>query len=54
MRLPSLLPIGLGAKSGDFKALYLDTFQRIVIRNEDIQSGARLAGQAAAGDHGRK
>jgi multiple sugar transport system substrate-binding protein len=36
--LPALVPIGLGAKSGDFKALYMDTFQRIVIRNEDIQS----------------
>jgi multiple sugar transport system substrate-binding protein len=35
--LPALVPIGLGQKSGDFKALYMDTFQRIVIKNEEIQ-----------------
>jgi multiple sugar transport system substrate-binding protein len=34
--LPALVPIGLGAKSGDFKALYMDTFQRIIIRGEEI------------------
>jgi multiple sugar transport system substrate-binding protein len=36
--LPSLLPVGLGAKSGDFNAVYIDTFQRIVLKNEDIQT----------------
>lgn len=36
--LPSLLPIGLGAKGGDFNNVYLDTFQRIVLKNEDIQT----------------
>ncbi len=34
----SLLPIGLGAKGGDFNNVFLDTFQRIVLKNEDIQS----------------
>src|SRR5213080_3314935 len=32
--VPSLLPIGLGAKNGDFNNVYLDTFQRIVLKNE--------------------
>ena len=36
--LPSLLPIGLGAKGGEFNKVYLDTFTRIVLRNEPIQS----------------
>lgn len=36
--LPALLPIGLGAKAGDFKAVYMDTFQRVVISGEDAQS----------------
>jgi multiple sugar transport system substrate-binding protein len=35
--LVSLLPIGLGAKGGDFNNVYLDTFQRIVLKNEEIQ-----------------
>jgi multiple sugar transport system substrate-binding protein len=35
--LPALLPIGLGAKSGDFKAVFMDTFQRIIIKGEEIQ-----------------
>jgi multiple sugar transport system substrate-binding protein len=35
--LVSLLPIGLGAKSGDFNNVYLETFQRIVLKNEPIQ-----------------
>jgi multiple sugar transport system substrate-binding protein len=34
----SLLPIGLGAKGGDFNNVFLDTFQRIVLKNEDIQT----------------
>jgi multiple sugar transport system substrate-binding protein len=36
--LPSLLPIGLGSKGGDFNNIYLDTFQRIVLKNEDIKT----------------
>ena len=42
--LVSLLPIGLGAKGGEFNKAYVDTFQRIVLRNEDIK--AVLASQA--------
>ncbi len=30
----SLLPVGLGAKGGEFNKVYMDTFQRIVLRNE--------------------
>jgi len=33
----ALLPIGLGAKGGEFNKVQLDTFQRIVIKGEDIQ-----------------
>jgi multiple sugar transport system substrate-binding protein len=36
--LVSLLPIGLGAKGGEFNKVYVDTFQRIVLRNEDIKT----------------
>jgi len=33
----ALLPVGLGAKGGEFNKVQLDTFQRIVIKGEDIQ-----------------
>ena len=33
----ALLPIGLGAKGGEFNKVQLDTFQRIIIKGEDIQ-----------------
>ena len=33
----ALLPIGLGAKGGEFNKVQLDSFQRIVIKGEDIQ-----------------
>jgi multiple sugar transport system substrate-binding protein len=36
--LPSLLPIGLGAKGGEFNKVYLDSFTRIVLRNESAQA----------------
>ncbi len=36
--LVSLLPIGLGAKGGDFNTVYLDTFQRIIVKGEDVQT----------------
>jgi multiple sugar transport system substrate-binding protein len=35
--LPSLLPIGLGAKGGEFNKVYMDAFQRIVLRGEPIK-----------------
>jgi multiple sugar transport system substrate-binding protein len=34
---PSLLPVGLGAKSGEFNKVYLDTMSRIVLNNEPVQ-----------------
>jgi multiple sugar transport system substrate-binding protein len=34
----SLLPVGLGAKGGEFNKVYMDTFQRIVQRNEPVKS----------------
>jgi len=34
----SLLPTGLGAKNGEFNKAFIDTFQRIVLRNEDIRT----------------
>ncbi len=42
--LPSLLPVGLGAKGGEFNKVYRDTFQLIVIRGADIRD--TLARQA--------
>lgn len=36
--VPSLLPIGLGSKGGDFNKVYIDVFTRIILRNEDIKS----------------
>jgi multiple sugar transport system substrate-binding protein len=33
----ALLPIGLGAKGGEFNKVQLDTFQRIIVKGEDIQ-----------------
>jgi multiple sugar transport system substrate-binding protein len=35
--LESLLPVGLGAESGNFSRVYTDTFVRIVVRGENIQ-----------------
>jgi multiple sugar transport system substrate-binding protein len=32
--LPSLLPIGLGAKNNEFNNVYFETFRRIVINNQ--------------------
>lgn len=34
--LPALLPVGLGAKGGEFNKIYRDAFTRIVLKNEDI------------------
>lgn len=36
--LPSLLPVGLGTSAGDFNKVYTDTFTRIILKNEDIQT----------------
>lgn len=32
----SLLPVGLGDKGGEFNKVYMDAFQRIVLRNEPV------------------
>ncbi len=45
--LPALLPIGLGTEGGNFSTIFRDTFTRVVIRNENVQSvlndqGAKL------------
>ncbi len=36
--VPSLLPVGLGAQGNEFNKVFIDTFTRIVINNEDVQS----------------
>jgi multiple sugar transport system substrate-binding protein len=34
----ALLPVGLGAKGGEFNKVYFDTFQRIVLRGESVKT----------------
>jgi multiple sugar transport system substrate-binding protein len=46
--IPALLPVGLGAKSGAFDKIYLDTFQRIVLRGEDPRGVLDRQGEALA------
>lgn len=36
--IPSLLPIGLGARGGELNQIYRDTFTRVVLNGEDIQT----------------
>ncbi|HET6315803.1 MAG TPA: ABC transporter substrate-binding protein [Chloroflexota bacterium] len=47
--LVSLLPIGLGAKGGDFNNVYLDTFQRIIIKGEEVQTVLDAQGKTLQG-----
>jgi multiple sugar transport system substrate-binding protein len=35
--LVSLLPVGLGGKGGEFNKIFMDTFQRIIIRDDPIE-----------------
>jgi len=35
--ITTLLPVGLGAKNGDYSKVYVDSFQRIVVKNEAVQ-----------------
>ena len=35
---PGLLPAGLGAKGGDFNRVFVDSFERIVLGNQDIRT----------------
>jgi multiple sugar transport system substrate-binding protein len=43
--VPSLLPIGLGTKDGDFNKVYLDTFQRIVLRGQPVHEVLQREGE---------
>ncbi len=36
--ITTLLPVGLGAKNGDYSKVYFDSFQRIVVKNEPVQT----------------
>jgi multiple sugar transport system substrate-binding protein len=47
--MPSLLPIGLGAKGGEFNKVYLDTFTRIVLKNEPIEQVLNEEGRTLQG-----
>lgn len=42
----ALLPVGLGAKGGEFNKVFIDTFTRIVLRNEPPQQVLNEQGQA--------
>ncbi|HEY2619303.1 MAG TPA: ABC transporter substrate-binding protein [Acetobacteraceae bacterium] len=35
--LPTLLPVGLGSHNGEFDKIFVDTFQRIVLRDQPVQ-----------------
>lgn len=36
--LPALLPVGLGDLGGQFNQVYIDTFERIILRNQPIRT----------------
>lgn len=36
--IPSLLPVGLGARGGEINEIYINTFTRVIIDGEDIQT----------------
>ncbi len=42
---PALLPVGLGSHSGEFDRIFTDTFQRIVLRRQDIHQVLELEGK---------
>lgn len=44
----SLLPVGLGDKNGEFNKVYIDTFQRIVLRNEPVKEVLAAQGKVLA------
>ncbi len=35
--LPTLLPVGLGSHGGEFDKIFVDTFQRVVLRNQPVK-----------------
>jgi multiple sugar transport system substrate-binding protein len=46
--IASLLPVGLGTKSGEFDKIFMDTFQRIVLRGEKPRAVLDRQGDALA------
>jgi multiple sugar transport system substrate-binding protein len=44
----ALLPAGLGAKNGEFNKVFIDSFQRIIVRNEDVKKVLGEQGEALA------
>jgi multiple sugar transport system substrate-binding protein len=42
---PALLPVGLGSHSGEFDRIFTDTYQRIVLRGQDIHRVLQLEGK---------
>lgn len=42
---PALLPVGLGSHSGEFDRIFTDTYQRIVLRGQDIHKVLQLEGK---------
>jgi multiple sugar transport system substrate-binding protein len=42
---PALLPVGLGSHSGEFDRIFTDTFQRIVLRGQDIHQVLQAEGR---------
>jgi multiple sugar transport system substrate-binding protein len=46
---PAMLPTGLGTKGGDWNKAYNDTFTRIVMKNEDIQTVLNAQAQVLQG-----
>ncbi len=38
--LPTLLPVGLGSHGGEFDKIFVDTFQRVVLRGPGGEAGA--------------
>lgn len=41
----TLLPVGLGTSNGEFNKVYIDTFQRIILRNQNIQDALNTQAQ---------
>jgi multiple sugar transport system substrate-binding protein len=47
--MPSLLPVGLGDRGGEFNKVYMDTFQLIVLRGGDVRETLDSQGEVLAG-----
>lgn len=44
----SLLPVGLGDKGGEFNKVYMDTFQRVILQNQPIETVLKTQGETMA------